>query len=473
MGEKPACRDISAQNYKFLLINVSVPFAVYQKNHTFVSLKNMEARMEFLLHYVWKHRQLGTTILQTRDGEAVEVIDPGVHNLLHAGPDFFNAKVRIGGVLWAGNVEVHDRSSDWYRHHHHEDPAYNNVVLHVVSKADVEVQTCDGKRLPQLELQVPQTLQDNYQELLSEETYPPCYRVIPQLDMMTVHAWMSRLTVERLEQKCSRIRRYLEQTSGNWERCLFIALARSFGFSTNAQAFEQWAQTVDPQAIGKHRDDEFQVEAFFMGQAGLLDEALVAPECRDAYFLKLQSEYAFLRHKFGLTPVSAALWKFGRLRPQNFPHVRIAQLAKLYTTRRANFSRLLESRTVPALHELFRVGVTDYWRTHYTFGMPGREGDKILQQSSLNLLIINTAVPVLFAYARDRMDEEMAELSFSLLESLPPEKNYITRCWSRAGIAVESAADSQALIQLRTAYCDRKDCLRCRFGMEYLKRARE
>ena len=426
--------------------------------------------MEYLVHYVWQHRIYGVAPLLTLDGQTVEVIDPGVHNLLNAGPDFFNAKIKLNGMLWAGNVEIHERSSDWYRHHHERDAAYNNVVLHVVAQADEDdVRTADGKQLPQLVLTVPEDLKSRYKELQNEETYPPCYRIIPYVPLLTVHAWMNRLTVERLEEKTMRLRSYLARVGGDWERAFFITLARNFGFGTNAQAFEQWAFSIDPQQIGKHRDDAFQVEAFFLGQAGLLNDAIVPPERRDSYFMHLKSEYAFLQNKFGLQPLDAQLWRFGRLRPQNFPHVRLSQLARLYSERGVNLSRVLETQSLEELRAVFRVGVTDYWRTHYAFGEKSKEADKVLQTSSLNLLVINTVSPLFFAYARERMDEDRAELAFELLEKIPAERNYITRSWERAGLKVAHAADSQALIQLRQAYCDTKDCLRCRFGTEYLK----
>ena len=429
--------------------------------------------MEFLLHYVWQHRLWagGAVTLTTPQGQAVEVVDTGVHNL-QAGPDFFNAKVRIDGTLWAGNVEIHTRASDWFRHHHDVDAAYDNVILHVVADIDAEAVTADGKRPPQVSIQVPPAIEANYRELLAEETYPPCYRIVPHLSAITVRSWLSRLTVERLEQKSIRTADYLRRTGGDWERTFFITLARNFGFGTNADAFEQWAFTIDPQHVGKHRDDAFQVEAFFLGQAGLLADELVPEERRDDHFRRLQTEYAFLRHKFGLQPIRPQVWKFGRLRPQNFPHVRLSQLANLYHQRRADFSRLLEADGADALRELFRIEATPYWQEHYTFGCAGRRSTKTLQQSSLDLLLINTASTLLFAYGREQMDEDMAERAFDILERVHAERNYITRCWERAGIRVPTAADSQALIQLRTAYCDRKDCLRCRFGMEYLRGSR-
>lgn len=426
--------------------------------------------MEFLLHYAWQHRLCGERFT-TQAGECVEVIDPGVHNL-GAGPDFFNAKVRIGGVTWAGNIEIHVRTSDWHRHGHSQDPAYRNVILHVVGEADAEVDGPDGKPIPQICITVPPEVLANYRELLAEENYPPCYRVIPSVPAVSIRSWLSRLTVERLEHKMQRIEQCLARTAGDWERAFFITLARGFGFGTNADTFERWAYSIEPQAVGKHRDNEFQVEAFFMGQAGLLAQEGKRPEQADDYYLRLKSEYDFLRHKFGLIPLRPEEWKFGRLRPQNFPYVRLSQLARLYHLRRADFSRLLEARTAEELRDLFRVGATDYWQRHYAFGEESRTGSKELQKASLDLLLINTAAPTLFAYARSTMDEALAERAFELLESLPAERNYITRSWERAGIKPTSAADSQALIQLRTLYCERKDCLRCRFGAEYLRHRR-
>lgn len=427
----------------------------------------MEPDMEYLLHYVWQHR-LCANKLTTSDGKTVDVVDPGVHNL-NSGPDFFNAKVRIDGTLWAGNVEIHMCSSDWYRHHHEQDAAYNNVILHVVASIDAEVQTADGKQLPQVKVEIPAYLERNYEELRREETYPPCYKIIPHVPAITVRSWLSRLTVERLESKTQRVRQYLQRTEGDWQRAFFITLARSFGFGTNADPFEQWAFLIDPRAVGKHRDDVMQVEAFFLGQAGLLQDSMVPEARRDAYFLRLQSEYAFLRRKFQLTPMDATRWKFGRLRPQNFPHVRLAQLANLYHQCKADFSHLLETEAPEALREIFKVGVTDYWQTHYAFGEESAPSPKVMQQGSLNLLLINAVSPLLFAYGREQMDEDMAERAFDILEHVAAERNYITRCWEHAGIRVRTAADSQALIQLRTHYCDRKDCLRCRFGAEYLR----
>lgn len=425
--------------------------------------------MEKLLHYVWLHRLFPTGGLRTEDGRPVEVIDPGLPNH-NAGPDFFNAKVKIGGTLWAGNVEIHERASDWYRHGHETDAAYCNTILHVAGCLDRDVRTADGKTLPQVALEVPEDVAANYRELLREEDYPPCWRVIPSLPAVTVRCWMSALATERLEEKTRRIFRLLERNGGDWEQAFFATLARNFGFGVNSDAFEEWAMHIPLMAVGKHRDDAFQVEAFFFGQAGLLDEAATPPERQDEYFLRLRREYLFLAHKFSLTPMDARRWRFLRMRPHNFPHVRMSQLVSLYHRRQADFSRLMETADTDALRAMLAANATPYWQEHYSFGAESKGTPKRMQAASADLLLINTVAPLLFAYGRKRFDEARCERAFQLLESLKPERNAVVRAWDKAGLGAACAADTQALLQLKRNYCDRKDCLRCRFGAEYLRK---
>lgn len=439
-----------------------------EKKYIFVGSTNMN-NMEKLLHYTWQHRLLPQHCLQTHDGQPIDIIDPGLPNS-NSGPDFFNAKIRIGSVLWVGNVELHDRSSQWYQHKHHLDAHYNNVILHVATIIDEDVTTQHNKTLPQLQLEVPEYIVNNYRELLEEDTYPPCYRIIPHIDTLTQHAWLNALTAERLEQKMQRILHYLNETNGDWERTFFITLARNFGFGTNAEAFEQWALHIPPQTIVKHRDNLLQVEAMFLGQAGLLSEERVDTEQRDDYFCMLQREYRFLSHKFSLQPMEALHWRFLRMRPQNFPHIRLVQMARLYHEERIALSKVLETDDTNQLRKLFTVGVTPYWETHFDFNQAHAPKKKTLQSASLDLLIINTVAPFLFAYGRQHMNEELCERAYTLLEATKPEHNFITRSWDKAGLKAEHAADSQALIQLKRQYCDRKDCLRCRFGARYLRK---
>ena len=431
--------------------------------------------MEKLLHYVWKHKLLPLQQLETTDGRTVEVIDPGQHNSKDSGPDFFNSKLKIQNTLWVGNVEIHDKASDWHLHGHDHDSAYDNVVLHVVGTADKEVQTTKGEWVPQMVLKVPEHVKDNYEELLEEDAYPPCYRIIPQLPGIMVHSWMASLQTERLEQKTKAIEKRAERKNGDYEAAFFTTLARNYGFGTNGDAFEMWAQNLSLGAVMHHRDSLFQIEAIFMGQAGLLDEETIPERYRkdadeDGYFAKLKSEYEYLAHKFSMTPVDSKIWRFLRMRPQNFPHIRISQLANMYYEGNLNLSRLIECTTIEQLQELLKTKVTPYWETHYTFGSTSTRTQKNLSQSSINLLMINTAIPMMFAYGRHTMNEELCNRAFDLLEQLKPENNYITRMWQTCGLLVRSAGDSQALIQLKKEYCDKRDCLRCRIGYEYLKR---
>ena len=430
--------------------------------------------MEELLHYVWKHKLLPLTEQQTTDGRLIEILDPGLHNR-NAGPDFFNAKVKISGTLWVGNIEIHLKASDWYRHGHDRDPRYNNVVLHVVELADMDVKTLDGNYLPQMVLQIPQSLKDNYDELLHNDQYPPCYRIIPDLTRLTIHSWLAALQTERLEQKTEAIQQRVNQCDGSWEDAYFVTLARNYGFGLNGDAFEQWALHVPLLSAGKHRDDLFQIEAMFMGQAGLLQvesipERYQAAALNEGYFAKLRNEYLFLAHKFSLKPMDFAMWQYLRLRPQNFPHIRIAQLANLFYERKTGLSVLLECETLDGLRQQLQTHVTPYWETHFLFGAESPRSPKKTSISSANLLIINTAIPILFAVGRHRRREDLCDRAFDFLEQLKAEDNHIIRMWKQCGLEVNTAGDSQALIQLKKQYCDRKDCLRCRFGFEYLKR---
>lgn len=430
--------------------------------------------MEQLLHYVWRHKMFPLQEMHTTDGKLVEVIDPGLHNR-NAGPDFFNAKVKIDGTLWVGNVEIHDRSHDWYVHGHDHDSAYNNVVLHVAGVVDDNVITSDGKFLPQLQLDVPKEINDHYKELLETDQYPPCYKIIPDLTKLTIHSWMSALQTERLEQKTEAIKARVDRNNGSWENGYFTTLARNYGFGINGDAFEMWANTLPLKAVDHHRDDVFQIEAIFMGQAGLLELNTIPSQYqRDAlnegYFAKLRNEYQYLAHKFSMKPMDATMWRFLRLRPQNFPHIRISQLANLYYSRRAGLSSLVGCTTIEQLKAVLATSVTPYWETHYTFGSTSCRNDKNLSPASLNLLMINTAIPMLFAYGKHKSDEALCDRAFDLLEQLKAENNHITRLWQQCGLTAQNAGDSQALIQLKKEYCDKKDCLRCRIGFEYLKR---
>ena len=430
--------------------------------------------MEKLLHYVWKHKLFPPEPLYTTAGQPIEIIDIGLHNT-NAGPDFFNAKVKIGGEIWVGNVEIHDHSSDWFAHNHHRDDHYNNVILHIAEAVDADVKTANGLIPPQLQLTVPPQIAQHYTELLQTDDYPPCYQIIPNLMPLTVHSWLNALETERLERKTDDILCRVSHANGSWEAGYFITLARSYGFGINSDAFEQWASSIPLNDVAHHRDDLFQVEAIFLGLAGLLETSAIPEHHRaealaDDYYQHLQKEYVYLAHKFNFKPVSHSIWRFLRLRPANFPHIRINQLAHLYYMRKAELSQIIACTSLKEAREALITSVTPYWENHYSFGAESPRKEKKTSTVSLNLLLINAVIPTLFAYGRHKQDERLCERAFSFLEQLKAENNHIVRTWQRVGLNVETAADSQALIQLKKEYCDRKDCLRCRFGYEYLKK---
>lgn len=391
--------------------------------------------MERLLHYTWRHKLLPLGTLRTTDGREVEIISPGLYNRSDAGPDFFNAKLRMDGMTWVGNVEMHVKASDWYRHRHDSDSAYDSVILHVVEQCDMEVETSQHKRLTTLVLPVPESLRRDYEELLNTEKYPPCYKAIPAISPLKTHSWLSALQTERLEQKTAAMEEKVREMGGSWEDGYFATLAHNFGFGINGDAFDTWAQNMPMKAVAHHRDSLFQIEALFIGQAGLLDKV------EERY----RREYEYLRHKFGLSPMDGTQWRYLRTRPQNFPHTRLTQLAQMYYERRTGLSELLECANVKAIGRLY--------------GMAGKK---------LDLLVINTAIPTIFAYGRSHAKEQLCERAYDLLEAIKAEDNNIVRMWAECGLKAESAGDSQALIQLKRNYCDRKDCLRCRFGYEFL-----
>lgn len=449
----------------------TTPERVYfsKSNHT-----NPTTTMEQLLHYIWKHRILPLHSLSTTNGMEVEVIDPGRHNS-NAGPDFFNAKLRIGKTLWVGNVEIHERSADWFMHGHDHDAAYNNVVLHVAEVVDADVVTADGTHPPQLELKVPKHIMQNYRQLLAADRYPPCHEVVRGLPKLTIHSWMSALCAERMAAKCAAIEQRVKTANGSWEQAFFITIARSFGFGVNSEAFEQWAATLPLMQVAHHRDDAFQVEAMFMGTAGLLNtnemnDRQRATATTDDYFCRLLQEWNYLAHKFALTAMPRQAWRFMRLRPQNFPYIRLSQLATLYCSRQADMSRIAACKTLDEVRSTLHTGVGDYWRTHYTFGKESADNAKQLSAASVDSLIVNAVVPLLHAYGSHRKDERLTARAIDFLEQLAPEDNKHIRLWRECGIDADNAADTQAIIQLHTHYCDRKDCLRCRFGYYSLKR---
>ena len=417
---------------------------------------------ESILHYVWQNKLFTSHNLFTTDGESIEIIDVGKYNT-DAGPDFFNAKIKIDGTVWAGNIEIHTNSTDWNRHNHQNDKAYDTVILHVVHKFDGEVYRTDGEGIPQLELTFPAQIEKNYNQLLDEEKWISCADKIQSVPSIIIQSWKNALLTERLEQKMNNIETLLAQNNQHWEEAFYITLARTFGFGTNSQAFEMLAKSLPLTILGKHKDDIFQLEALLFGQSGLLD---VAND--DDYSQKLKKEFEFLQAKYDLISLNNEQWKLLRLRPDNFPHVRIAQFAALLHASSKLFSKIVENPDVEYIRQLFDCQPSDYWNVHYLFGTKSFFKIKKLGKQSIDGILINTIVPFLFCYASHKNNDELKEKALQMLEQIPCEKNAIILNWQNLGLTVNSAFDSQALLHLKKQYCLQKYCLRCRIGHKVL-----
>lgn len=417
---------------------------------------------ELILHYVWQHKLFSTHNLQTTDGESIEIIDVGIKNT-DAGPDFFNAKIKIGETIWAGNIEIHVYSSDWIKHNHQSDNAYNNVILHVVLIADCEVYRTDGERIQQLEIVFPREIEENFEQLFIRQKWIPCEDKINLVPSIIIQSWKNTLLTERLEQKMSGIESLLIENNQNWEEAFYITLAHSFGFGTNSQAFENLVRSLPLTVLGKHKDQLFQLEALLFGQAGLLNLKEY-----DEYSTGLKKEYDFLSSKYNLNPIDSSQWKLLRLRPDNFPHVRIAQFAALIHSSTKLVSKIAEHPELDYMKQLFCCEPSSYWNTSYTFANKSIFKNKKLGNQSINLILINTVVPFLFCYADKKNKDELKNNILQILEKIPSERNSVISNWQKLGLNAESAFDSQALLQLKKHYCDEKKCLRCRIGHKVL-----
>lgn len=418
---------------------------------------------ESILQYLWQYKLFATQPLSTHDKQSVEVIHPGTLNT-DAGPDFFNAKIKINQTLWVGNVEIHTKSSDWYVHQHDKDKRYDNIILHVSYKVDRPIYRENGDEIPQVELRIPTYIAKNYQSLLNEQKWIACQDKIQQVNRFFVNSCLSAMLMERLQDKTESIERLLEHSQNHWEVAFYISLARSFGFGLNSDAFEMMARQTPLSVLGKHKDNLFQIEAIYFGQSGLLQ--LVKEEETDEYVKKLRTEYEFLQKKYQLQPINGILWKMLRLRPDNFPHIRIAQFSQLIHQSSKLFSKILEINELSALRKLFRHDVSTYWKTHYRFGKISPKADRYIGQSSIDILLINTIIPYIFSYKKQL--EQDTSIAIQLLEEIPAEKNKIIREWNKLGFKTTSAADTQALIQLYKQYCKDKKCIRCTIGHKVL-----
>ena len=420
--------------------------------------------METLLHYVWKHKLYEASELLTGRGISFEIIDQGMHNF-NAGPDFFNAKIKMEGRIWVGNIEIHTASSDWYKHQHEKDKAYNSVILHVAETIDTdEIRDSAGRIIPQWMMKIPERIRANYLFLLNNDTSIPCLGKFSEIPDIYLSDWKNALLIERLERRTNALLQLLDERKDDWNEVFYIALARNFGFGINNDAFERLAKSLPLNIIRKHQDSATQVEALFLGQAGLFDDE--NPE--DEYFLELQKEYNFLRKKYKLNPLEPHIFRSLRIRPNNFPHIKIVQLAAIIRKKQGLFSNLLSISELAPLYSLFCSEISEYWLTHYHFGKSSVKKTKNLGLSAIQLLVINTVVPVFFAYGRKKNLETYTERAMHFLESLKPESNSIITMFSRSGMQIQNACDTQALIQLKREYCEQKKCIYCRIGHKLL-----
>ncbi|MCI6626025.1 MAG: DUF2851 family protein [Bacteroidales bacterium] len=423
--------------------------------------------MEKLMQYVWKHRLWRSEDMVTNTGKKVRVVDPGLLNT-DAGPDFFNAKIEIDGHMWVGNVEMHYRATDWKRHHHDSDKAYDSVILHVVAKDDAPVRRTNGELIPQLVLEVSPQFNADYASLVGATIEVPCATKIKQVPHLTIVEWVEGLAFERLHGKVERIHQLLDSFNGSWEDVCYVTLARNFGFGINNDAFERLARRTPLRLLGKHSDSVLQIEALLFGQAGMLDAQKPG---MDSYYNQLCTEYAFLSNKFQLTPMEKESWKLFRIRPQNFPYRRIAMLAQFIEGGFRMMNRILEAEGEKEMRALFEMELSGYWTKHYTFGKPNERATSTLSRSSTDIILINTVAPLLYAYGELTGNYEMTDKAIKLLEDLRAESNSIVSHFVAYGIDCPDALTSQALVQLKREYCDARKCIYCKIGHHLLSKA--
>lgn len=419
---------------------------------------------EDFLHYLWQFKKFDLLNLHTAKGEKIEILNSGQY-LQQAGPDFFNAQLIIGAQKWAGNVEIHLKSSDWYVHNHERDAAYENVVLHVVWEHDTEIFRKDNTEIPVLQLKdyTDKSLVDSYRSLTAPKTWIYCEKELATVNSFVFANWKERLFFERLERKSLPILELAKETANDWEAVLFCFLAKNFGLNTNGDVFYKIARSIPFAVIRKEGFEAENLEALFMGRAGLLNG-----EKEDVYYKDLQARYNYLFTKYRFEEVYINELQFFKLRPDNFPTIRLSQLAQLYHLHQNLFSKIIEADSLKSIHDILRIQAGEYWQTHYQFDKESTRKRKTLSSSFIDLLVINTVIPFKFAYNKyvgKESDEEM----IALLQEIAPEKNAIIDKFRYYKVPVESAYDSQALLQLRNEYCAHKKCMQCALGLELIK----
>ena len=423
----------------------------------FVSFK------EDFLHYIWKFQKYDLGELKTEKGKRITIIHPGHHND-DAGPDFLNARIKIDKHLWAGHIEIHKHSSEWKQHKHHLDPAYENVILHVVYEDDKPAKYKNKKLIPTLVLKkrIQKHKIEQYQNLVFNPSWIPCASKITKVDSIIKSFWLSRMATERLEEKTKRIIPTLELLKNDWDRVSYHLIAQYFGLKVNNEAFKRLIESIPFEVILKCKDDLIQTEALLLGHANLLQLA------KDEYSRKLQKEYNFLEKKYKLYKMLAHEWKFSRMRPTNFPGLRIAQLAQIIHREGRIFRKILTAENLEELRNLFSSTASPYWDQHYRLGQLSKESPKRIGLKTIDVIIINVAVPLIFSYGEKLNKQEYKDKAISLLEKIPSEQNKIIKKWKECDFDSKNASHSQALLYLKRHYCDEFKCLSCAIGSKIM-----
>lgn len=418
---------------------------------------------ETFLHYIWFHRLRLQVKYPLTSGEYYVVLDKGLPNT-DAGPDVIQARIKINTIEWIGNVEFHIKSSDWELHAHNEDAMYNNVILHFIAENDQEVFTQNNRSLATAIFPNLDKLYTIFQDKFQNSKYIHCEEDFNKIPQIIKTMWFEKMVIERLERKTKTVLELLDQKQNHWEEVCYIMIARYLGQQLNGDTFERLARNTPLRIIAKHRNSLFQLEALLLGQAGYLTDLV-----NEKYALDLQKEYLFLQQKYGLTSLQQHEWKLLRLRPSNFPTIRISQLAMMLHKSTNLFSRLLETKEIKNIRKIFEYGTSEYWQNHYLLGKTSeRKSVKNIGRNLQDILIINTLVPILFAYANYIGDENLKDEAIELLHHIEGENNRLTKAWISLGIQVNTAYESQSLIQLVQNYCTRRDCQRCAIGHQIL-----
>ncbi|MEZ5015056.1 MAG: DUF2851 family protein [Chitinophagales bacterium] len=405
---------------------------------------------EDFIQYIWKMRLFDVQGLHTTAGEPIIILDQGTHNT-HAGPDFVNARLRIGETLWAGNVEIHVRSSDWDLHKHQKDNAYKNVILHVVMTDDVPL-----NHIPTLVLtgRIPQSMQEKYQRMMQTAAWIPCEKHIAQVPPILIKQQITRALAERLAQKALRMEQRLYANGNDWEETLYQMLARGFGMPVNSEPFERTARALPFKIVLKHLQDPFQTEALCMGQAGFLDGSF-----NELYPHTLQAEYKYLKKKYALESIEPSSWKFLRMRPAHFPTVRMSQFAAMLCANEKLFSRCMQAEKISDIQQLLSVEASGYWREHYHFRNAVHKKSAGIGKQTMHLLVINIFAPFVFLYGSQTGDQRYIDRALHWMEALPAEKNSILDAWAQRGVKAVNAGEGQGLLELKASYCDARRCL--------------